>query len=174
MRLENNRRRLAHTGSLALAFAACVLPLAGQEGTTALDVRYRIDVNQDLFPQKKPHEALKSVVKAAAEKRFGYLLAQLSLPATVDARVLRIAETYKMGSLEEKKLVAFEDVIRVTAEHFLNDPVILKELRLFAAEGEWEEKGDRASASHKDLPGRKVMFQKLENRWFLENRSKDK
>jgi hypothetical protein len=171
MTLPERAPRRFRVAPLRFVFLAAALPVLAQEAGV-LDLRYKVEVNQDLFPQKKPQDALKSVVKAVSEKRFGYLLAQLCLPATVDPRVLRIAETYKKGSLEDRKLVAFEEVIQITSDFYLKDPVVLRELRLFAAEAEWEEKDNKAVAKHKDLPGRKLIFQKLENRWFLENRSK--
>lgn len=166
--------RSRRTLSAVLIFLLLTLaaPLSSQE-VGKHEVRYRIEFNLDLFPQKKPQEAVQSVVKAIGERKFGYLLAQLALPAEVDARVLRLAETFSKGSLEDKKLVAFEKVQAATADYFASDPDILKELRLFAgADTTWKEEADTASATHKDLPGRKIILRKLENRWFLENRSR--
>lgn len=169
MTITRNGLRLSAAG---IGLLALCLPLRAKDTVGKFDVRYRIEVNLDRFPQKKPQEALLSVVKTVAEKRFEYLLAQLSLPETVDARVLRIAETFTMGSLEDRKFIAFETVARETEKYFLKDPDLLKEMRLFAAGAMWEEKDGLAIATTKDLPGRKMIFRKLEGRWFLENRSR--
>lgn len=157
---------------LLFGFLALTLPSLAQDVVGKLETRYRVDFNLERFPQKKPQEAMLSVVKAVGEKRYVYLLAQLTNPVQVDERVLRIAEKFTKGSLEDKKFIAFEDVVRVTADHFLKDPVLLQELRKFASGAEWDEKGELAIGTHKDLPGRKVTFYKIENRWFLDNRQK--
>jgi len=165
---KNGWLRLVAAG---LGLAALGLTTLAQE-VGKYDVRYKIEMNLERFPQKKPQEALVTVVKLVGEKRFEYLLAQMSLPQTVDARVLKIAEGYMKGSLDEKKFVAFDEVVKETEKYFINDPDILKDMRLFAAGAMWEEKDDQAIATTKDLPGRKMIFRKIEGRWFLENRSK--
>lgn len=156
---------------LILCLAAS-LPVMAQGTARVHDIRYQVEMDQERFPQKKPADALKSVVKTMGEKRYAYLLAQLSLPAQVDARVLRLTERYSKGTLDDKKLLAFEDLIALTADYMLKDPVLLKELRLFAADPVFEEKDGKAIATHKDLPGRKVIFHQIEGRWFLDNQQK--
>lgn len=167
-RIPSTSISFARVSALVLALTAFSLPMLAQE-VGKHDIRYRIEYNLDRFPQKTPQEALASVVRAISEKKFEYLLAQLSLPSQVDPSVLRIASTFPKGTLEDKKLIAFQEVVKETEEHFLKDPLLLKELRQFLSGAVWDEKGH---ATHKDLPGRKVTFHKLENRWFLDRRQK--
>lgn len=180
-RTERPRPRLL---AACLVFFAVAIPLLAQEPVRLLEVRYRVEFNLERFPQKSSEEALKSVIKAIAEKKYDYLLAQLALPSQVDARVLKRAETFPKGSLEDRKFLAFEDLIRTSADYFLKDPVLFQELSQFADKGDWkdeeekkDEKGEvlvppRRIVTHKKLPGRSAIFHKLEDRWFLENRQR--
>jgi len=131
--------------------------------------RYGFEVNL-FFSQKTPQEALQSVVKALENKRVDYLLAQIADPLYVDT----IIDDYKLffakGKDQGKSLLAFDRLVREVTSYYQDDPQLLQELRRFVKEAEWEAMEDKASASVKALPGRKVFMRKLENRWFLENR----
>lgn len=149
-----------------------------------LDIRYGTEFNLERYPQKTSEEALRSVVKSIGEGRLDYMLAQLALPAQVDARVKKIAATYSRGSLEDRKVLAFEDLTKITASHFLKDPAALTQLRLLAAKGKWrdeeekkDDKGEIVSPARRivymeDMPAVMAVFHRLENRWFLDNRQR--
>src|SRR5207253_2116312 len=120
-------------------------------------------------------KCLASIVKAIQNKRVDYLLAHLADPEFVDKRV---AENKAMlvGSEEAKIILAFDRLVKETAEHFQEDPLLVKELLKFArADKEaWEVDEEKASAKLKELPGRQVFLKKIGERWFLENRQKTK
>jgi hypothetical protein len=129
-------------------------PALGQE---KLAKRYGFEANTDFYPQKTPQEALASAVKTIENKRVDYLLAQLADPKYVDDDAVRT-------------FLAFDRLVKETGEYYLEDPTMLKELRLFVKEGEWESGETQASAAVKTIQGRKVFLKKVEDRWFLENR----
>jgi hypothetical protein len=122
--------------------------------------RYGVVLNTRLYPQANPKEALASVVSAMENGRIDYLLAHLSDPAFVENRV----KQYHGGN--------FDDLVRETRAKLASDPGILKELRRFAKEGEWEVGESAATARLKDVKDRQVYLRKIGARWYLENRQK--
>jgi hypothetical protein len=141
-----------------------------QDPDSKLLIRYNFQVNLSKFPQKTPQDAMKSLVKALGDEQFGYLVAQLVDPGYVDPKIALYRNAYPQGSEQGKTLLAFKRLLKETSDHFREDPVLLKELRLFAKEAEWDMGEDRATGTVKQLAGRHVFFRKYEDRWFLENR----
>jgi hypothetical protein len=159
--------------TVALLFLASTVALtaAGQEEKAdPLARRYNLDASPTLYPQKTPAEAMKSVVKAMDARRTDYLLAHLTDPTFVDKRIAEYKQRFTEGSDASKTLLAFNRLIAETEQHFRADPPLVKELRLFAKEGEWEEKDDVAIGTAKAAPARKVFLRKVGDRYFLENR----
>ncbi len=74
------------------------------------------------------------------------------------------------GGDDAKIIGAFERLVRETTLHFQEDPVLIKELRQFAKDAEWEMQENSAVGTLKMGASRKVFLRKLEDRWFLENR----
>ncbi|MBX9678754.1 MAG: hypothetical protein K2X38_08305 [Gemmataceae bacterium] len=162
-------------------FAACLIfGLTGsllsqdepKEAPSKLKLRYGMDFQNLFYLQGTPEEAMKSIAKAVDNQRLDYLLAHLSDPSFVDRRV----EEYKRDlapSLKEttKQTVAFDRFVSDAKRQFDDDPTLVRELRLFAKQGEWDTKEDTATGTLKGI-NRKVYLKKLENRWFLENRQR--
>lgn len=143
----------------ALLLGALTVALAtGQAGST-IPKRYGLDADIDSFPQASPKETLGSVLKAIERKRVAYLLAHLADPKFVDERVKLYGGN-------------FDDVVLETTTKLTQEPGSVKELARFFAEGEWQEAGETATATHKDIKNRSVFMRKIGNRWFLENRIK--
>ncbi len=109
------------------------------------------------FPQTTPKEALGSILKAAEMKRLDYLLAQLSDPEDIDARVEVLAG-------------GFKEVVKEAGDKL--DAPSLKKLKRFLQEGEIETLENRAVVRLKDVPNRVVRLRKIEQRWYLQNPSK--
>ncbi len=154
----------------------CLLALAWPLGLDAqdqaapkLEKRYGYTYEPTLFSQKTPEEALQSIVKAIDTRRVDYLLAHLADPKFVDERVKEYLP-FQKGTDEAKKIFAFDRLIRETVVHFQEDPILVKELRLYLKDADWDVKEDIASGTLKTPSPRKVFFRKLEERWFLENR----
>jgi len=132
--------------------------------------RYGFDVNPPFYPQKTPQETLLSMGKAAENNRMDYLVAHLADPRFVDETVINYKNSMRQGSDKSKDFLAFDRLVHETTQYFLEDPTLLKELRRFAKEGEWEINENQAVGSIKAIQGRKVFLRKLEDRWFLENK----
>lgn len=145
-----------------------------KESESKLKTRYGMDFQRLFYLQGSPAEAMKSVVKAIDSQRLDYLLAHLSDPVFVDRRVeeykkdLPVAATLKE---ETRQAVAFDRFVADLKKQFDEDPQLVKEMRLFAKQGEWDIKEDAAVGTLKGTP-RKAFLKKLENRWFLENRQR--
>lgn len=158
---------------IPLMIALCgILALGQEEGKKkpASTRRFGFDVDEVLYPQKSPADAMKSIVTAYDRKRVDYLLAQLADPAYVDYWVERYKRDFTLGKEEGKKLLAFDRLTRETNQYFQNDPLIVKDLRVFAKEAKWTEEGDLATGTVEAIPARKVYLKKIGERWFLENR----
>ena len=186
------------SGALAALLLTLTLRLAAQDAIRELDNRYKIDYNSINYPHKTPQEGLKAVVKALDSGAYEYMLAHLIDPKFVDARVAEYKAT--MFSKEElrkedeaiatepdpkvrKKLevekeyrqrdrgvVAFGRLVKETRRHYAEDPVLLRELRLMARDGEWETDDAKGVCTLKSVPSRKVFFKTREGRWFMEER----
>ncbi len=157
--------------TILLAGVMSMAVLTAQEGEDKLAKRYGFEANENRYPQKAPDEALKSVLLAIANKKIEYLVAQLADPEFVDGRIKDYMKNLS-GSEEARSLRAFSRLVQETTDHFLDDPLLVKELKLFAKEGEWKADDKTASATVKSLPERQVFMRKIQNRWFLENRQK--
>jgi hypothetical protein len=142
-----------------LAGFGWVAPALSQEAKDNPPKRYGIEANLDSYPQDHPKTALLSVIKTIEAGRIDYLLAQLSDPKFVDARV----------RLHDGK---FEELVKETTAHLADDPTLLKDLKRIAKDGEWEAGDSTASAAAKDNKDKRVFLRKIGNRWFLENRQK--
>jgi hypothetical protein len=145
------------------------------KGKGPTTTRFGIDLDLDTFPQKTPQVALTSVLRALAEKRFDYLIAQLADPAFVQSKMKLYKSTMPKALAEESKdVLAFQRLVKATAEHFRDDPTKIRELARYVKDGEWKVEDTRASASYKLLPARKVFLKKIGERWYLEDSDKDK
>jgi hypothetical protein len=131
--------------------------------------RFGFDVDETTFPQQKPADAMKSIARALERKKVDYLLAHLSDPLYVDYWVDQYKKDFTAGKDEGKRLLAFDRLVRETNEYFLNDPLIAKDLRVFAADAKWDESDDLAVGTTEKVPVRKVYLRKFGDRWFLEN-----
>lgn len=182
-------------GGLMILLAAS---LPAQDPAKLL-IRYNIEVNPINYPQKTPKETMKSIVKALDSGRYDYFLAHLTDPRYVDARVREYQSLIfppeemqreeeeiarekdfrkQRAKIVEKQIkdkarvvVAFNRFVVETRKNFDEDPVLLKELRLFARDGEWEDEGDKATGALKTITPRRVVLRKSEDRWFMDERS---
>jgi hypothetical protein len=157
-----------HVSTLLVCVAAGMLA-AQDEPAAKLAKRFGYQHEPVLYPQKSPQETLQSVLKAIDGKKIEYLLAHLSDPAFIDRQIDAYKALYK-GSDQAKAILAFERLARETGRHFLEDPALVKELRQFAKDADWETKDDAAVGTLKTGSPRRVYLRKLEERWFLENR----
>jgi hypothetical protein len=154
---------------LCLGLALSVAGLVGAQDQNKLSKRYGFDVNLDLYPQKTPQETLLSIARAVENKRVDYLLAHLADPRFVDESVAAYRNTIR-GSDQAKLFLAFDRLVSETTQYFLEDPTLIKELRRFGKEAEWEANETQGAGTLKTVQGRKVFLRKYEDRWFLENR----
>lgn len=146
--------RTAVTFGILLALAG---PSAGQKKEPPPAPRYGIEADLEAYPQGTPKAALASVLRALDGRRYDYLAAQLGDPETVDKRV--------------RELGKFETYVKAVSDRYTLDPEAARELRRFASEGSFNESGDAATVSHKDIRGRQVFLKRIGGRWFVEDRS---
>jgi hypothetical protein len=149
--------------------AVLATSVAGQE-PAKLTKRYGLDVNLNSYPQKTPQEALLSIGKAVENKRMDYLMAHLADPRFVDESVAKYQSAIGKGGDQAKRFLAFDRLVSETTQYFLEDPTLIRELRRFGKEAEWETMDNQAVGTLKAIQGRKVFLRKYEDRWFLENR----
>src|SRR5262249_13407757 len=154
--------RMRATIVLSVAWLSATSVLAQQASKPA--PRYGQEARLDRFPQGMPKEALASVLKAIDEGRIGYLLAQLTDPEFVDARV----KSASGKSTSER----FDEVVKETTVKLREEPTAVAELRRFLQSGEWEQSDEAAVVRLKDIRGRAVYLRKVGPRWFIENRDK--
>src|SRR5262249_11349949 len=122
-----------------------VLVLTGSVAAqNPLKVRYAIEVDEEVYPQQRADDALKSVVRAIATQKYDYLMGQLVDPAYVDRKVADYKKFFDKGKEEGKALRAFHRVVKEVEEHFLKDPVLVQDLKRFAKEADWKEEEGRA------------------------------
>ena len=109
---------------------------------------------------------------ALDRKRLDYLLAHMADPAYVDYWVERYKVDFPKGKEDGKRLLGFDRLVRETNQYFENDPLILKDLRVFAKEAKWSESEDMKTAVGivETIPARKVFLKRIGDRWFLENK----
>lgn len=159
------------TGALATILIVSATLTAAAQQPDKLAKRYGFEVNIAQYPQKTPKESLESVIQAVQNKRIDYLLAHLADPEFVDKRVTEYSKGLQ-GSEDAKIFLAFDRLVKETSSHFMEDPLLARELRDFARDGEWEGDESKASAKLKSIPTRRVFMKKMQERWFLENRQK--
>ena len=155
---------------LCLSLVMFLASFVAAQNQNQLNKRYSFDVNLDLYPQKTPQEALLSIAKAVDNKRVDYLLAHLADPRFVDDAVAANIKTIPQGSEQAKLFLAFDRLVSETTHYFLEDPTLIKELRRFGTEGEWDLMETQATGTLKTIQGRKMFLRKEEDRWFLENK----
>ena len=131
--------------------------------------RFGFEVDQETFPQKSPAEAMKSIGLALDRKKVDYVLAHMTDPSYVDYWVGRYKVDFPKASESGKELLAFERLVAETNLYFQNDPLIFKDLRIFAKDAKWEEKDDVAIGTVETIAARKVFLRKVGERWFLKN-----
>ncbi len=132
--------------------------------------RFGFDVDETTFPQKTPAEAMTSIAKAIDRNKVDYLLAHMADPLYVDYWVNQYKKDFTQGKDEGKRLLAFDRLVRETSTYFQNDPLIVRDLRVFAKDAKWEEKDDLAIGTVESVPARKVYLRKFGERWILENK----
>jgi hypothetical protein len=159
----------------ATIFMTLLASIGGQTGDKVkAATRFGIDLDTKVYPQQNPKEALGSLLKAIGENQVGYLLAHLADPEFVDQQVA--ANMAKIGpqlSESGKKALAFNQLVQTTEQGFRKDPSKLAELQRFFKDGEWQEEGNDAIATLKDLQARKLLMKKIApDRWGLVNRQK--
>ena len=81
------------------------------------------------------------------------------------ARILEAEQGKESGG----RLLAYDRLTRETNLYFQNDPLIVKDLRIFAKDAKWEEKDDIATGTVETIAARKVFLRKVGERWFLKN-----
>jgi hypothetical protein len=146
-----------------------------KNGKDKSNKRYLIALDTDTYPQDTPEKALDSVIKAMEDKKIDYLLAQLTDPQFVDRHVQRHAETLKLEKESEvlKNIAAFDAFVKEVTAHLTEDPTLIKDLKKIA-KGEWDRGDTVASVSAKDNKEKRAFFRKIGNRWYFENRQKEK
>ncbi len=122
------------------------------------DSRYGVALDLKTYPQSTPKEALASVLKAAADRKFDYLVAHLANPAFVDDRV--------------KKVYGGKFAEQVSDTKARLDPLTLKKLARFRDEGKWTVGKGSATVTLKNVKDRVVRLVKKDGRWYLEHRNR--
>ena len=141
---------------------ALLVPLAGLILALSLGAapekasRHGIALDAKTYPQATPKEALGSVLKAAGDRKFAYLVAQLTNPTFVDDRVKRIYG----GKFEEQ----------VDDTRARLNPATLKLLKRFLDEGKWTVEKTEATARLDGVKDRVVRLVRKDGRWYLEHR----
>ena len=152
------RHRRLGDGAAATVFLAPATLLAGVFmlypilDTIAMSL-FRVDQ----FGRFKAFRGLANYTDLAADPKF------------VDAQVANYQASIGKADPEVRTLAAFGRFVEDTIGYFQSDPVIVKELRLFARDGQWEVDDMLATATLKGSP-RKVFFKQIGDRWYLENR----
>jgi hypothetical protein len=139
---------------LALTLLLALSTLQG--GAPGKGARHGIDLDTKTYPQSTAKEAMGSVLKAVADKKFDYLVAHLADPAFVDDRVKRIYA----GKFAEQ----------VDDTRARLDPFVVKQLKRFLDEGKWSVGDKEATVTHEDIKDRTVHLVKKGGSWYLEHR----
>ena len=132
--------------------------------------RFGFDADDITYPQKTPKDAMASIALALDRKRVDYMLAQLADPVYVEYWIERYKTEFTLGKEDARRLLAFDRLTRETSQYYQNDPLIQKDLRVFAKQAEWKEEGESAVGTVETIPARKVFLRKIGERWLLENR----
>ncbi|HEV3146976.1 MAG TPA: hypothetical protein VGZ47_24015 [Gemmataceae bacterium] len=135
---------------------AILLPVFGQEKKPESPPdRYGVKADVEAYPQGSAKEAMKSIATALERTRVDYLLAHLTDPVFVDAKVREFKGD-------------FQAFVRDSDEH-LSDPKKRQEFLRFLKEGTVQESGTTAKVTHPDVPKKQMTFRQSGGRWFLEN-----
>jgi hypothetical protein len=147
-----------------IGYLLMLCPAAAAQDTTdeRPAMRYGLNAHLREFPQGTPKEALASVILAMEQGRIDYLLSQLSNPEFVDSRVKQVH-----GG-------KFVDLVGETRTKLNDNPAVIKELRRFLQDGDWQIADNTASVQLKDLKNRQVHLKKIGERWFFENKQSSK
>jgi hypothetical protein len=117
--------------------------------------RHGMELDLKTYPQGTPRETLASVLKAIANKRFDYVVAQLADPAFFDERIKRLFA----GKFDEQ-------VMETRTK--LDGPTV-KLLERFLNEGDWEATKSPVQVILKDVKDRGLTFVKIGDRWYWKN-----
>lgn len=123
--------------------------------------RLGLESDYQVFPQSSPKELLASVARAVQRERYDYLAAHLLDPEFVDARLQRAN-------------LKLEDLGKEIKTKFQSQPEVTKDLLKILNSGEQVESGNTVIVKHKDVKNLQVYLKKVGDRWYLENRQKDK
>ncbi|MGE3806961.1 MAG: hypothetical protein AB7K24_20045 [Gemmataceae bacterium] len=119
--------------------------------------RHGVSLSENDYPQKTPKECLDSVIKAIEMRKIDYLLAHLADPDFIDDRA---------------RTIGFPEVVKEATAKLADDPGVIKELKRFAREGEWDKGEEATSVRLKDNKFRIIFLKKIKERWYMENRQK--
>lgn len=161
--------RLARCAAVLVLIILSTASPAQDEKKKKEQRRFGFDVDEVTFPQSSPAVAMKSIGIALERKRVDYMLAHMTDPGYVDYWVDRYKIDFTEGKEEGKRLLAFDRLVRETNQYFVNDPLIVKDLRAFAKDAKWDEKEDVAVGTVESIAARKVFLKKIGERWFLKN-----
>jgi len=142
--------------ALAMLVVAAVGAVAhAQEKKENPPTRYDVVGDAETYPQGSPKETLTSIAKAIERERIDYLLAHLSDPQFVDAKV--------------KDLGKFRDLVDAVKMQFNDDAKRQREFLRLLKEGNIDASGSEAKVTLKDIPGRQIVLKQDGKRWFLDN-----
>ncbi len=150
--------------------ASALIATHAQDQPKKAAPRFGFDVDELTYSQKTPDETMKSIAKALDRKKADYLLAHIADPLYVDYWINQYKKDFTKGKEQGKELLAFDRLVGEANLYFQNDPLIIRDLRVFSREGKWEEKDDLAIGTADSIPARKVFLRKMGDRWFLENK----
>ncbi len=156
--------------SVLVLVVCAFLPTNAQDKEKKAPPRFGFDLDEFTFPQKSPEETIKSIAKALDRKKLDYLLAHIADPLYVDYWVNQYKKDFTKGTDRAKELLAFDQLVAETSLYFQNDPLLIRDLRVFSRDGKWEERDDLAIGTVESIPARKVFLRKMGDRWFLENK----
>ncbi len=145
--------KLLAAAMLTLFALPCLTVADPEKGEST--TRYGIELDLKTYPQGTPRETLASVLKAIANKRFDYVVAQLADPAFFDERIKRLFA----GKFDEQV---------AEARTKLEAPTV-KLLERFLKEGDWEAAKSPVLVLLKDVKDRTLMFVKIGDRWYWKN-----
>ena len=143
------RNRLLYPALLLLVLPALAPSAQDEEKKPPKErPRYGFEASPILYPQATPKETIASVVKAIDAQRVDYMLAQLADPKFVDTQVAEYRRLFPNSKGDAQEFFAFDKLVNETVAYYLSDPILLRELRLFARDGVWEMADDAATGAH--------------------------
>lgn len=115
----------------------------------------------EIYPQSTPKELIASLLKAINRERYDYLVAHLMEPGFIDDRVQRTN-------------LKLDDIAKEIKSKFQAQPELQKDLIKLLNSGEQTDSGTTVIITHKDVKNQQVYLKKIGDRWYVENRQKDK